>query len=106
MSHANEFSYTVPEPEPRTDEQLKDLQGKFAHLEQADAHALIDQAICVIVAVGGLTPAEAWDLLRETSMSTNIKLRHVAELVVTWGVTGRLASDIREELASRLNGST
>ncbi|MEE1663927.1 hypothetical protein RCR19_00115 [Streptomyces sp. WAC07094] len=39
MSHANEFSYTVPEPEPRTDEQLKDLQGKFAHLEQADAHA-------------------------------------------------------------------
>ncbi|MEU5381025.1 hypothetical protein ABZ359_36895 [Streptomyces sp. NPDC005968] len=57
MSHANEFSYTVPEPEPepRTDQQLKDLEGKFAHLEQADAHALIDQAICVIVAVGGLT---------------------------------------------------
>ncbi|MFD0140617.1 hypothetical protein ACFVIL_42825 [Streptomyces sp. NPDC127159] len=39
MSHANEFSYTVPESEPRTDQQLKDLQGKFAHLEQADAHA-------------------------------------------------------------------
>jgi hypothetical protein len=39
-------------------------------------------------------------------MSTNIKLRHVAELVVTWGVTGKLAADIREELATRLNGST
>ncbi|MEV5478214.1 hypothetical protein AB0L66_38685 [Streptomyces sp. NPDC052207] len=39
MSHATEFFYTVPEPEPRTDQQLKDLQGEFAHLEQADAHA-------------------------------------------------------------------
>ncbi|MFD8034091.1 ANTAR domain-containing protein [Streptomyces sp. NPDC059717] len=105
MSHANEFSYTVPEPEPRTDEQLKDLQGKFAHLEQADAHALIDQAICVIVAVGGLTPAEAWDLLRETSMHTNIELRQVSELVIAWGAAGELSSDLREELARRLNST-
>ncbi|TFV34001.1 ANTAR domain-containing protein [Streptomyces sp. T1317-0309] len=105
MSHANEFSYTVPEPEPRTDEQLKDLQGKFAHLEQADAHALIDQAICVIVAVGGLTPAEAWDLLRETSMHTNIELRQVAELVIAWGAAGELSSDLRGELARRLNST-
>ncbi|MEU6324530.1 ANTAR domain-containing protein [Streptomyces sp. NPDC047009] len=69
------------------------------------SHAVIDQAIGVVVAVGRLTPADAWDLLRETSMCTNTKLRHVAELVVTLGVTGNLVADIREDLARRLSGS-
>lgn len=106
-SHANELPGAVPEPENHADDQVNELRSKVAQLEKAmDSHAAIDQAIGVIVAVGRLTLGQAWDLLRETSMSTNIKLRHVAELVVTWGVTGKLASDIREELASRLNGST
>lgn len=36
-------------------------------------------------------------------MCTNIKLRHVAERVVTWGQGGRdLAADIRDELSRRL----
>jgi hypothetical protein len=51
-----------------------------------------------------MTPAEVWDVLRETSMCTNIKLRHVAELVVSWGRTGVLAADIREEIHRRLQG--
>jgi hypothetical protein len=45
-------------------------------------------------------------------MCTNTKLRHVAELVVTLGVTGNLAPDtgnlapdIREELARRLSSA-
>ncbi|MBW8703094.1 hypothetical protein MBT84_26200 [Streptomyces sp. MBT84] len=68
-----------------------------------DSHAVIDQEISVIVAVGRLTPAQAWDLLRETSMRTNINLRHVSELLIAWGVTGRLAADIREESTRRLS---
>ncbi|GHH86895.1 hypothetical protein GCM10018793_60600 [Streptomyces sulfonofaciens] len=67
-----------------------------------DSHAVIDQALGVIVAVGRVSPAEAWDMLRETSMCTNIKLRHVAEAVVAWGETGALAPDIRDELTRRL----
>jgi hypothetical protein len=57
----------------------------------------------VLIAVGRTSSAEAWDMLRETSMSTNIKLRHVAELIVTWGTTGHLATDIRSELSRRLD---
>ncbi|KUJ33736.1 hypothetical protein ADL25_43905 [Streptomyces sp. NRRL F-5122] len=106
-SHANELPGAVPEPENHAVDQINELRSKVAQLENAvDSHAVIDQAIGIIVAVGRLTPGQAWDLLREASMSTNIKLRHVAELVVTWGVTGKLAADIREELATRLNGST
>ncbi|MFJ6123417.1 ANTAR domain-containing protein [Streptomyces sp. NPDC092129] len=102
-THADEFSEAAAEPGDHTAERIKELQGKVAQLEQAvDSHALIDQAIGVIVAVGRLTPDTAWDLLRETSMCTNIKLRHVAELVITWGATGHLAADLREELARRL----
>ncbi|MFJ9762064.1 ANTAR domain-containing protein [Streptomyces sp. NPDC101149] len=105
-THANEFPGAVPEPENHAVGQIHELQTKVAQLERAvDSHAVIDQAIGVVVAVGRMTPAQAWDLLRETSMSTNIKLRHVAELIVTWGVTGHLVADIREELASRLNRS-
>ncbi|KUJ36826.1 hypothetical protein ADL25_31145 [Streptomyces sp. NRRL F-5122] len=84
---------------------MQQLQTKVAQLERAvHSHAVIDQAIGVVVAAERLTPAEAWDLLRETSMCTNTKLRHVAELVITLGVTGNLTADIREQLARRLSG--
>lgn len=53
----------------------------------------------VIVAVGRISPAEAWDVLRETSMCTNIKMRLVAEMIVTWARTGDLAAELRGELA-------
>jgi hypothetical protein len=99
-------SYADPTllPEGETgDERIRHLQDKVAQLEQAvESHAVIDQALGVLVAVGRISPAEAWDALRETSMCTNIKLRHVAELVVDWARTGDLAPDIREQLARRL----
>ncbi|WP_223281351.1 ANTAR domain-containing protein [Streptomyces antnestii] len=61
--------------------------------------AVVDQAAGVIIAVGRMSSAEAWDVLRETSMRTDIKLRHVAELLVEWGRSGVLCADIRTELA-------
>ncbi|MFJ6119814.1 ANTAR domain-containing protein [Streptomyces sp. NPDC092129] len=93
------------EPEGNLGE-VEELETEIAQLEQAvRSHAVIDQAIGVVVARGRMTPNRAWDVLRETSMGTNIKLRHVAEMVVTWGVTGRLVADIREELERRMNGA-
>ncbi|MFG2794191.1 ANTAR domain-containing protein [Streptomyces sp. NPDC048419] len=84
--------------------QIHGLESKVGQLETAvESHAVIDQATGVLIAVGRLSPGEAWDVLRETSMSTNIKLRHVAELVVAWGTTGHLATDIQGELARRLD---
>jgi AmiR/NasT family two-component response regulator len=101
---SHELPGAVQEPESRPADEIQQLETKVAQLERAvHSHAVIDQAIGVIVAVGRITPADAWDLLRETSMCTNTNLRHVAELAVTLGVTGNLAADIREELARRLS---
>jgi AmiR/NasT family two-component response regulator len=106
-SHLHKLPVAVQEPESHPADEIKQLQTKVAQLERAVySHAVIDQAIGVIVAVGRLTPAESWDLLCETSMCTNTKLRHVAELVVTLGVTGNLTADIREELARRLSSDS
>ncbi|MFE1849896.1 ANTAR domain-containing protein [Streptomyces sp. NPDC059489] len=86
--------------------EVEELEIEVAQLKQAmRSRAVIDQAIGVVVTHGRMTPDRAWDVLRETSMGTNIKLRHVAEMVVTWGVTGELVADIREELTRRLNTS-
>ncbi|MDX3263802.1 ANTAR domain-containing protein [Streptomyces sp. MI02-2A] len=102
--HEDGLPGAVQEPETDTVDHIKQLETKVAQLERAvDSHAVIDQAIGVIVAVARMTPAQAWDLIRETSMCTNIKLRHVAELIVAWGTTGALAADIREEIYRRLN---
>ncbi|MED7827278.1 ANTAR domain-containing protein [Streptomyces chiangmaiensis] len=104
-SHSHKLHGAVQEPAGHPDE-IQQLQTKVAQLERAvSSHTVIDQAIGVVVAVGRMTPAESWGLLRETSMCTNTKLRHVAELVVTLGVTGNLTADIREELARRLSSA-
>lgn len=62
------------------------------------AHARIDQAMGVLVALGGITPDEAWDLLREVSMNTNMKLRMVAESLVGWPAGETLPDDVRKAL--------
>ncbi|MEV5877577.1 ANTAR domain-containing protein [Streptomyces sp. NPDC052101] len=90
---------TLPAPNDR----IRQLEITVSQLERAvGSHAVIDQAIGVIVAVGRVTAAEAWDILRETSMSANIKLRRVAELTLAWGETGKLAPEIRGTLSARL----
>jgi hypothetical protein len=99
------------EPTSRTEQvveaqsaRIQDLRSKLGQLENAlESHAVVDRATGVLIAVGRLSSDKAWDVLRETSMSTNIKLRHVAELVVAWGRTGHLATDIQGELSRRLN---
>ncbi|MFI8930425.1 ANTAR domain-containing protein [Streptomyces sp. NPDC053474] len=66
------------------------------------SHAVIDQAIGVVLTVGRLTPEEAWDVLREMSMRTNIKLRTVAEHLLTWAQAGDLPSALHTELERQL----
>jgi hypothetical protein len=79
------------------------LQDEVGQLKYAvGAHAVVDQAIGVVLAVGQLTPDEGWDVLREVSQRTNIKLRHVAQLIVDWGRTGQLPADIKAELDTSL----
>nr|WP_203645480.1 ANTAR domain-containing protein [Streptomyces sp. SID14478] len=68
------------------------------------SHAVIDQALGVIIAAGHLSPAEAWDALREISMHTNIKVRLVAQSLVDWGSSGWLCAEIYTELERQLCG--
>ncbi|MVO88751.1 ANTAR domain-containing protein [Streptomyces sp. p1417] len=92
------------EPAQVPREQLVRLEEEVDHLKQAvTSHATVDQAIGVILAVGQLTPAHGWDVLKEVSQNTNIKLRHIAELIVTWGRTGELPSEVRSQLESSID---
>ncbi|MEW1567942.1 ANTAR domain-containing protein [Streptomyces sp. NPDC093509] len=52
--------------------------------------------------MGELTPDQGWDVLREISQHTNIKLRHVSELLIEWARTGNLCTDIRTGLDRQL----
>ncbi|MET9049274.1 MULTISPECIES: ANTAR domain-containing protein [unclassified Streptomyces] len=105
--HSDPQSLPGAEQEPAgRPSEVEELEVEIAQLKQAvNSHAVIDQAIGVVITRGRMTPDKAWDVLRETSMGTNIKLRYVAEMVVTWGVTGELVADIREELTRRLNSA-
>lgn len=84
-------------------ERIEELEAENSQLKEAvQAHAVVDQAIGVVLAVGELTPDEGWAVLRGVSQNTNIKLRHVAELVLEWARTGQLCTDIRCELERQL----
>ncbi|MEU1180026.1 ANTAR domain-containing protein [Streptomyces sp. NPDC005820] len=75
------------------------LQQEVDQLKEAVAsHAVVDQAIGVIVALGRVSPDEGWVILREVSQHTNIKLRNVSELILIWGRSGEMPERIRAEL--------
>ncbi|MGW6796517.1 ANTAR domain-containing protein [Streptomyces chartreusis] len=98
-----------PQDDDRGVDRVFELQEEVQQLKQAVvSHAIVDQAIGMMVAMGRVTPDQGWTVLREVSQHTNIKLRHVAELVVFWGRTGEIPSEIRAELEDALdrNGPT
>jgi len=65
------------------------LQLEVEHLRQAvDSHALVDQAIGVVITVAGLRPDQGWEVLKHISQHTNVKLREVARCLVQWPAGG------------------
>lgn len=82
---------------------VTELEAQVARLREVlPARAQVDQAIGVICAVGGLSPDEAWDALREISMCSNTKLGTTARQLVTWAHHGELAEDIRAQLERQI----
>ncbi|WP_416981674.1 ANTAR domain-containing protein [Streptomyces sp. T028] len=80
------------------------LQQEVDQLKEAVAsHAVVDQSIGVIVALGRVTPDEGWVILKEVSQHTNIKLRNVSELILIWGRSGEMPEQIRAELEALLD---
>jgi hypothetical protein len=79
------------------------LEVEVAQLKEAvTSHAVVDQAIGSVVALGRVTPDQGWAVLREVSQHTNVKLRHVAELILLWARTGDLPEEIRAALEEAL----
>ncbi|MEU0041362.1 ANTAR domain-containing protein [Streptomyces sp. NPDC006333] len=100
--HVDESEPAQDALEKRAGERVEELQDENAQLQEAmRSHAVVGQAIGVILAVGHGTPDQGWDVLRGISRATNIKLRHVSELIIEWARTGQCA-DIRTELDQQL----
>ncbi|GAA3245473.1 hypothetical protein GCM10020256_72370 [Streptomyces thermocoprophilus] len=65
---------------------LLELQEQVDQLKEAvSSHAVVDQAIGMIVALGRMTPDQGWEVLKQVSQHTNTKLRNVAEMILVWG---------------------
>lgn len=81
------------------DHRIVELQEQVDQLKEAvTSHAVVDQAIGMVVAMARVTPDQGWAVLREVSQHTNTKLRRVAEAIVDWGRTGELPAELRAEL--------
>ncbi|KUO15506.1 ANTAR domain-containing protein [Streptomyces dysideae] len=95
---------SVPhEPADETD-RILELQEEVEQLKEAVAsHAVVDQAIGMVVALGRVTPDQGWEVLKDVSQHTNIKLRNVAELILIWGRSGEMPPEIRVELEDALD---
>ncbi|CAL9654185.1 ANTAR domain-containing protein [Streptomyces sp. NPDC090994] len=85
-------------------DQIVELQEQVRQLKEAVfSHAVVDQAIGMVVVLGRVTPDEGWLVLKEVSQHTNIKLRNVAELILVWGRTGAMPREIRAALEDALD---
>ncbi|MGW1988287.1 ANTAR domain-containing protein [Streptomyces collinus] len=90
--------HLVPGREPLL-HTITELRRQISHLEQAVvSHTVVDQAIGVVITLGGLRPDQGFEVLREVSQHTNTKLRQVAELIVDWVQSEQLPEEIRTAL--------
>ncbi|MFI6357858.1 ANTAR domain-containing protein [Streptomyces sp. NPDC050743] len=85
-------------------DRLSELQAEVDQMKEAViSHAVVDQAIGMVVALGRVSPDEGWEVLREVSQHTNIKLRNIAELILVWGRRGDIPPEVRAELEYALD---
>ncbi|MGW9029197.1 ANTAR domain-containing protein [Streptomyces sp. NPDC055722] len=85
-------------------ERIFQLEEEVGQLKEAvSSHAVVDQAIGMLVALGHVTPDEGWQVLREVSQHANIKLRNIAEMIVIWGRNGDLPDHVRVLLEETLD---
>ncbi len=93
-----------PDESAAESDRIFELQEEIDQLKEAVAsHAVVDQAIGMVVALGRVTPDQGWEVLKDVSQHTNIKLRNVAELILLWGRAGTMPPEIRAELEEALD---
>lgn len=90
-------------PEGEREESVARLKAENAQLHQAlESHAVVDQAIGVLIALHQCSAAEGWEVLREASQRTNTKLREVADMVIGLTQGHALPEEVRDELEAAL----
>ncbi|MFJ4535369.1 ANTAR domain-containing protein [Streptomyces tibetensis] len=89
-----------PSPGARRDDAaIADLEQENAQLQHAvGSHATVDQAIGVLVATHRIPPTAGFEVLREVSQRTNVKLHTVAEALIDWALGRPLPEPIGQEL--------
>ncbi|WP_460060684.1 ANTAR domain-containing protein [Streptomyces sp. YKOK-I1] len=95
----------MPNGPGETDESRRIAQPEGEAGQQKEAvtsHAVVDQAIGMMVALGRVPRDRGWAVLKDVSQHTDIRLRHVAELILIWARKGGIPSDIRAEPADAL----
>ncbi|MFE8925566.1 ANTAR domain-containing protein [Streptomyces sp. RM99] len=82
---------------------IGELRAEIDQLQEAVvSHAVVDQAVGVVVTLGGLRPDQGFQVLREVSQHTNVKLRQVSEQIVDWVHSEQLSDEIRAALDKAL----
>lgn len=100
-----EDEHVASEPhDGKETDRVVELEQEVDQLKEAvTSHAVVDQAIGMIVALGRVAPEQGWAVLKDVSQHTNIKLRNVAELILIWARDGTMPADIRVELEEALD---
>ncbi|MDQ0577987.1 ANTAR domain-containing protein [Streptomyces rishiriensis] len=96
-----------PLPDGTRNATVARLEQEIAQMRQAvGSHAVVDQAIGVLIAVHRLAPAAGFEVLREVSQHTNIKLRAIAEMVIGWALGQPLPEPVGRELGEAVQRSS
>lgn len=96
------MAHVPHEPGDEVD-RIVELEQEVDQLKDAVAsHAVVDQAIGMIVALRRVAPDQGWAVLQHVSQHTNIKLRNVAEFILIWARNGVMPTEIRVELEEAL----
>lgn len=83
--------------------QLEQAREEIRQLKQAVAsHAVVDQAIGVLMVLGRVPPGEGFAVLRDVSQHTNTKLVTVAEQILEHAQGGVLPDGFLLELEAAL----
>ncbi|MDQ0683662.1 AmiR/NasT family two-component response regulator [Streptomyces achromogenes] len=84
-------------------EEIERLRTENAQLHRAVAsHAIVDQAIGVLVCIGRISPDDGFSVLRYVSQRTNTRLVAVAEQLIKHAQGAALTDTVQSELRAAL----